>query len=225
MRVLIVDGHVASAGFLRDALLRNGFSVDLVGDGIEGQALALRQDYSLVVLELDLPGLDGRDVLSGLRAAKSTPVIVITSRDSLDEQVFCLQNGADDYMVKPLRLPEFLARANLRMRSHGPAAPDRQQRLSLSDLVLDLSKKRAERAGLRLDLTRQEFVLLKMLLLRQGDIVPRTDLIAQIWNLPCGAPTNVVDVAIRRLRSKLDDPYQARLLHTVRGQGYVLELR
>lgn len=224
MRVLIVDDHVASAGFLRDALLRNGFSVDLASDGLEGQALALRHDYSLVVLELDLPRLEGRDVLSALRALKSTPVIIITSRDSLEDQVFCLQNGADDYLVKPLRLPEFLARANLRMRSHQPTAVDRQ-RLALSDLVLDLSKKRAERAGLRLDLTRQEFVLLKMLLLRQGDVVPRTDMIEQIWNLPCDAPTNVVDVAIRRLRSKLDDPYKSRLLHTVRGQGYVLELR
>lgn len=224
MRVLIVDDHVASAGFLRDALLRNGFSVDLAGDGLEGQALALRHDYSLVVLELDLPGLEGRGVLSALRALKSTPVIIITSRDSLEDQVFCLQNGADDYLVKPLRLPEFLARADLRMRSHRPPAMDRQ-RLALADLVLDLSKKRAERAGLRLDLTRQEFVLLKMLLLHQGDIVLRTDMIEQIWNLPLGAPTNVVDVAIRRLRSKLDDPYQARLLHTVRGQGYVLELR
>lgn len=224
MRVLIVDDHVASAGFLRDALLRNGFSVDLASDGLEGQALALRHDYSLVVLELDLPGLEGRGVLSALRALKSTPVIIITSRDSLEEQVFCLQNGADDYLVKPLRLPEFLARAELRMRRHQPLAMDRQ-RLALSDLVLDLSKKRAERAGLRLDLTRQEFVLLKMLLLRQGHIVPRTDMIEQIWNLPCDAPTNVVDVAIRRLRSKLDDPYKARLLHTVRGLGYVLELR
>lgn len=224
MRVLIVDGHAASAGFLRDALLRSGFSVDLAGDGIEGRALALCRDYSLVVLELDLPGLDGLAVLSGLRAVKNTPVIVITARDSLQEQVLCLQNGADDYLVKPLRLPEFLARAHLRMRSASPPAAERQ-RLALGDLVLDLSKKRAERAGLRLPLTRQEFVLLKLLLLRQGDVVPRADLVEQVWNLPFGAPTNVVDVAIRRLRSKLDDPYEARLLHTVRGQGYVLELR
>lgn len=224
MRVLIVDDQLASAGFLRDALQRSGFSVDLAGDGIEGRALALRQDYSLVVLELDLPGLDGRAVLSALRALKNTPVLVVSSRDSLEDLVYCLQNGADDYLVKPLRLPEFLARAQLRMRCGLPAAMGRQ-RLALSDLVLDLSKKRAERAGLRLDLTRQEFVLLRMLLLRQGDIVARTDLVEQIWNLPQGAPTNVVDVAIRRLRSKLDDPFDVRLLHTVRGQGYVLERR
>jgi two-component system copper resistance phosphate regulon response regulator CusR len=210
MKVLIVDGHPPSAEYLRQGLYQNGFNVDVVHDGIQGRELALCPDYSLVVLELELPSLNGRALLQALRQARSTPAIVVSARDSPEDQVFCLQNGADDYLVKPVALPVFLARARLRMR--GPGS-------------LDLSKKRAERAGHRLDLTRQEFGLLWLLLQRQGEVVTRAELVAQVWSLAPGAPDTVVDVAVCRLRSKLDDPYAAKLLHTVRGMGYLLELR
>lgn len=225
MKVLIVDGNPSAAEYLRQGLSRDGFNVDVAHNGLEAHAMAMHQEYSLVVLEIDLPGMDGRAFLAGLRTlANAPPVIVVTRSDSVEDQVFFLRNGADDYLVKPVRLPEFLARASLRMRD--ARRPHRAaQRLAVGDLVLDLSRKRAERAGLRLDLTRQEFMLLMLLLQRQGDIVPHTDLVEQIWKLPSDAPSNMVDVAVRRLRSKLDDPFAAKLLHTVRGQGYVLELR
>jgi two-component system copper resistance phosphate regulon response regulator CusR len=222
MKVLIVDGHPPSAEYLRQGLYQNGFNVDVVHDGIQGRELALCPDYSLVVLELELPSLNGRALLQALRQARSTPAIVVSARDSPEDQVCCLHNGADDSLVKPVALPVFLARARLRMR--GPGSLD-GVRLTLADLVLDLSKKRAERAGHRLDLTRQEFGLLWLLLQRQGEVVTRAELVAQVWSLAPGAPDTVVDVAVCRLRSKLDDPYAAKLLHTVRGMGYLLELR
>ena len=226
MRVLIVDSEQSDAQVLRQELLRNGFNVDVAGNGLQGRALALRHAYSLVVLALDLPGLDGRALLRGLRALVKTPVVIVTSSDSLEDQVFCLQNGADDYLTKPVRPQEFLARANLRMRSgRRNQAAGTGHKLSLGDLVLDLSKKRAERAGRRLDLTRQEYELLRLMLQHQGSVVERLDLAEQIWKLPGGAQTNVVDVAVSRLRVKLDAPFADKLLHTVRGIGYVLEQR
>ncbi|CAB5720610.1 Probable transcriptional regulatory protein YedW [Delftia tsuruhatensis] len=224
MRVLIVDDHAPSAEYLRQGLSRSGFNVDVACNGRDALGLVLRQEYCLVVLEFEIAGMGGRALLASLREQVGTPVMVVTRSHSLEDQVFCLKNGADDYLVKPVRLPEFLARAGLRMRSTRPPGAG-GPRLTLGDLVLDLSRTRAERAGLRLDLTRQEFMLLMVMLQRQGDVVPRADLVEQIWQVPFDKPTNVVDVAVRRLRSKLDDPFSTKLLHTVRGLGYVLELR
>ena len=222
MKVLIVDAHPPSAHYLCQGLCQDGFNVDVAHDGRQGRDMALSRAYSLVVLDLDLPGLSGREVLQALRRATSTPAIVVAANDSLEDQVFCLQNGADDYLVKPVRLPVFLARARLRMRG---SAGQEGLRLTLADLVLDLSKKRVERAGRRLDLTRQEFAVLWLLLQRQGDVVSRAELVEQVWSLPVDALNNAVDVAVCRLRSKLDDPYAVKLLHTVRGMGYMLALR
>ena len=222
MKVLIVDAHPPSAQYLCQGLGQDGFNVDVAHDGRQGRDMALSRAYSLVVLDLDLPGLSGREVLQALRRATSTPAIVVAANDSLEDQVFCLQHGADDYLVKPIRLPVFLARTRLRMRG---SAGREGMRLTLADLVLDLSKKRVERAGRRLDLTRQEFAVLWLLLQRQGDVVSRAELVEQVWSLPVDALNNAVDVAVCRLRSKLDDPYAVKLLHTVRGMGYMLALR
>ena len=222
MKILIVDAHPPSAQYLCQGLCQDGFNVDVVHDGLQGRNLALSRAYSLLVLDLDLPGQSGRAVLQTLLQAGDTPTIVVTANDSLEDQVFCLQNGADDYLVKPVRLPVFLARARLRMRG---SAGQEGLRLTLADLVLELSKKRVERAGRRLDLTRQEFAVLWLLLQRQGDVVTRAELVQQVWSLPVDALNNVVDVAVCRLRSKLDDPYAVKLLHTVRGMGYLLALR
>lgn len=224
MKVLIVDDQRPFAEYLGQGLTHSGFSVDIAGDGIKGRDWALDRDYSLIVLDLRLPGLDGSGVLKALRRVKSTPVIMVTAMDSLDEKVACLQDGADDYLIKPIAMSEFIARVGLHVRRacvpEGVGA-----KLEIADLVLDLSRKRAERKGQRLDLTRKEFALLMVLLEHPGEIVSRTAIAERVWNMQFDATTNVIDVAIRRLRRKLDDPYASKLLHTVRGLGYVLEER
>lgn len=224
MKVLIVDDQRPYAEYLSQGLMHSGFSVDIASDGMRGRDLALGRDYSLVVLDLRLPGLDGFGVLRALRQVKTTPVIVVTALDSLDEKVLCLQNGADDFLLKPIDMSEFIARVGLQVR-RASVPSGVGAKLELADLVLDLSRKRAERAGQRLDLTRKEFSLLMVLLERPGDIVSRTAIAERVWNMQFDAPTNVIDVAVRRLRRKLDDPYNSKLLHTVRGLGYVLEER
>lgn len=224
MRVLIVEDQSAHAEYLGRGLVHSGFSVDIAADGLRGRDLALGRDYSLVVLDLRLPGLDGFSVLRAVRQAKSTPVIVVTGLDSLEEKVSCLENGADDYLTKPVAMPEFIARVGLHVR-RACLPQGRGAQLQVDDLVLDLARKRAERAGQRLDLSRKEFALLMVLLERPGDIVSRATLSERVWDMQFDATTNVIDVAVRRLRRKLDDPYAHKLLHTVRGLGYVLERR
>jgi two-component system copper resistance phosphate regulon response regulator CusR len=171
-----------------------------------------------------LPGLDGLAVLKAIRQLKNTPVIIVTALDCLDAKLACLENGADDYLLKPIAMSEFLARVGLHVRRacipQGSGA-----RLQLADLVLDLARKRAERSGQRLDLTRKEFALLMVLIEKPGEIVSRALISEHVWNMPFDATANVIEVSVRRLRRKLDDPYQPKLLHTVRGLGYVLELR
>lgn len=224
MRVLIVDDQRAYAEYLCRGLLYSGFGVDIAADGVQGRDLALGRDYSLVVLDLRLPGLDGFSVLQAVRQVKRTPVIVVTGLDSLDEKVSCLENGADDYLTKPIAMSEFIARVGLHVR-RASLPQGSGARLQVDDLVLDLARKRAERSGRRLDLSRKEFALLMALLERPGDVVSRAMLSERVWDMQFDATTNVIDVAVRRLRRKLDDPYDHKLLHTVRGLGYVLERR
>ncbi|GHC92910.1 DNA-binding response regulator [Pseudorhodoferax aquiterrae] len=221
---MIVDDQRSYADYLAQGLVHNGFSVDIAADGVQGRDLALGRDYSLVVLDLRLPGLDGFSVLKAVRQQKATPVIVVTGLDSLDDKVTCLQSGADDYLIKPIAMSEFLARVGLHVR-RGCAPSGSGARLEIADLVLDLSRKRAERSGQRLDLTRKEFALLMVLLEHPGEVVSRDVIAERVWNVQFDATTNIIDVAIRRLRRKLDDPYASKLLHTVRGLGYVLEER
>lgn len=224
MRVLIVDDQRQFAEYLGNGLVQSGFSVEIASDGVQGRDLALGRDYCLVVLDLRLPGMDGFSVLKAIRQVKNVPVIVVSGLDSLDEKVWCLENGADDYLVKPVAMSEFIARVGLHVRR--ACSPEGSgARLQIADLVLDLARKRAERSGQRLDLSRKEFSLLMVLLERPGDIVSRAAISERVWNMQLDATTNVIDVAIRRLRRKLDDPFDHKLLHTVRGLGYVLEQR
>lgn len=224
MKVLIVDDQLTYAQYLGQGLTHNGFGVEYADDGVKGRDLALGRDYCLVVLDLRLPGLDGFAVLKAIRQTKNTPVIVVTGLDSLDDKVACLEAGADDYLLKPIAMSEFLARAGLHVR-RGCLPEGSGARLQVADLVLDLARKRAERAGQRLDLTRKEFCLLMVLLERPGEIVSRALISERVWDMPFDATTNVIDVSVRRLRRKLDDPYPSKLLHTVRGLGYVIEQR
>jgi two-component system, OmpR family, copper resistance phosphate regulon response regulator CusR len=228
MRLLVVEDEVKLAQYLHKGLSENGYVVDVARDGIEGRRLATGGTYDLVLLDVMLPGVDGFDVLAALRAQRRyTPVLMLTARGEVEDRVRGLERGADDYLVKPFAFSEMLARvAALLRRPAGPGAVAQAvTQLRLGDLELDLVARRVTRAQQRLDLTAKEFNLLALLLRRRGQILSRTTLAEQVWDMNFDSDTNVVEVAVRRLRAKLDDPFDAKLLHTVRGMGYVLEER
>jgi two-component system, OmpR family, copper resistance phosphate regulon response regulator CusR len=227
MRILVVEDDPKLADYLHRALGENGYVVDQARDGIEGRRLALDGDYALVVLDIMLPGVDGFGVLKALRERRRTPVLMLTARERVEDRVRGLEAGADDYLVKPFAFSELLARVAALLRRGAPAsAPVASATvLSLADLELDLVSRKATRAGQRLHLTAKEFALLTLLLRRQGQILSRATLAEQVWDMNFDSDTNVVEVAVRRLRAKLDDPFRGKLLHNVRGMGYVLEQR
>jgi two-component system copper resistance phosphate regulon response regulator CusR len=226
MRILIVEDESRLADYLQKGLSENGYVVDTAKDGIEGRHLATEGDYDLVLLDVMLPGLNGFAVLKHLREQKkNTPVLMLTARDKIEDRVHGLQVGADDYLVKPFAFSELLARVQALLRRGGAQNSQDALVLRLADLELDLASRRAIRGGQRLELTAKEFALLTLLLRRQGQILSRTTLAEQVWDMNYDSETNVVEVAVRRLRAKLDDPFDKKLLHTVRGMGYVLESR
>lgn len=204
------------------ALVEIGFVVDIARDGIVGKHMALEGSYDLMLLDVMLPGIDGFGVLQAVREKKDFPIILLTARDTVADRVKGLQMGADDYVVKPFALPELLARVQaLLRRGHVQDLTVMQ----LGDLHLDLVRHRATRSGRRLDLSAQDFKLLAIFLYRQGQVLSRTILAEQVWDINFDCDSNVVDVAVRRLRQKIDDPFPVKLLHTVRGAGYVMETR
>jgi two-component system, OmpR family, copper resistance phosphate regulon response regulator CusR len=227
MRLLVIEDEVKLAQYLHKGLSENGYVVDMAHDGIDGRRLAVGGDYDLVLLDLMLPGVDGFGILSAVRAAKrQLPVLMLTARDKVEDRVRGLEQGADDYLVKPFAFSELLARVGaLLRRGQGSGTVVPTTVLALADLEIDLLSRRATRAGERLDLTAKEFSLLTLLLRRRGQILSRTTLAEQVWDMNFDSDTNVVEVAVRRLRAKLDDPFPSKLLHTVRGMGYVLEER
>lgn len=221
MKILIVEDATKTAAYLSKGLAENGFVVDAAYDGEAGLYLARSAHYDLVVLDVMLPGRDGWSVLSELRrSGNQTPVLFLTARDAVPDRVKGLQLGADDYLVKPFAFSELLARIHTILR-RGPAR--RQQVLRIADLELDLVAYKAVRAGRRLDLTPKEFLLLSLLARRTGEVLSRTLIAEQVWDMNFDSGTNVVDVHVRRLRSKVDDPFEKKLIRTVRGVGYVLE--
>ncbi|WP_295638736.1 heavy metal response regulator transcription factor [uncultured Methylibium sp.] len=223
MRLLVVEDEPKLAEYLRKGLGENGYVVDVAHDGIDGRHLATEGQYDLLVLDVMLPGVDGFGVLDAVRKVRDTPVLMLTARDKIEDRVRGLQGGADDYLIKPFSFSELLARVQALLRRG--RAPQESSTLQLGELELDLLKRKASRASQRLDLTAKEFALLSLLLQRQGQVLSRTVLAEQVWDMNFDSDTNVVEVAVRRLRSKLDDPYATKLLHTVRGMGYVLEQR
>lgn len=200
--------------------------VDVVHSGPEGLHLLLTMEYDLAILDVMLPGVDGFGVLSAARRARAaTPVLFLSARDDIEDRVRGLELGAEDYLVKPYAFSELLARVRVILRRSETSLAQREQsRFQLADLTLDLLKHRACRGGDRLDLTPKEFALLSLLLRRAGEVQTRTAIASQVWDMHFDSGTNVVDVAIRRLRTKIDDPYRLKLLHTVRGVGYVLDI-
>jgi two-component system copper resistance phosphate regulon response regulator CusR len=227
MRILVVEDDPKLADYLHRALGENGYVVDVARDGIDGRRLALDGDYALVVLDIMLPGVDGFGVLKALRERRRTPVLMLTARERVEDRVRGLEAGADDYLVKPFAFSELLARvgALLRRGTTAAAPASTPTVLTLADLELDLVSRKAVRGGQRLHLTAKEFALLTLLMRRQGQILSRSMLAEQVWDMNFDSDTNVVEVAVRRLRAKIDDPFRGKLLHNVRGMGYVLEQR
>nr|MCU0931209.1 response regulator [Serpentinimonas sp.] len=197
MRILLVEDEAKLADYVRRGLTEAGYTVDVARDGIEGKYLALDGDYQLVVLDIMLPGVDGFGVLSALRQKRQTPVLMLTARDRVEDRVHGLEAGADDYLVKPFAFSELLARIGALLRRAPGVSEADSARLSLADLELDLMSRRAWRAGQRLDLTAKEFSLLVLLTRRKGQILSRTTLAEQVWDMNFDSDTNVVEVAIR----------------------------
>jgi two-component system copper resistance phosphate regulon response regulator CusR len=221
VRILIVEDEPKTGDYLRQGLAEAGFVVDLARDGLDGLHLALGGDYDLIVLDVMLPSLDGWGVLQTVRQqGQEMPVLFLTARDQVEDRVRGLELGADDYLVKPFAFSELLARVRTLLRRGKAKEPEV---LRAADLELDLMRRRVLRAGVRIDLTAKEFALLELLLRRQGEVLPRSLIASQVWDMNFDSDTNVIEVAVRRLRAKVDEPFEPRLIRTVRGMGYVLE--
>lgn len=226
MKLLIVEDEAKLAAYLQKGLAEEGFVVDVAGNGIDGLHLAFETDYDLLILDRMLPAMDGLSLLAKLRETKRTPVLVLSARVRMEERVEGLTAGADDYLTKPFAFSELIARVNALIRRARPADVSAGAlQLRLRDLELDLLRRSAMRAGKRLDLTGKEFQLLEFFLRRTGEVVSRSDIAERVWDSSFGGDTNVIDVTVRRLRSKVDVGFDAPLLHTVRGAGYILEDR
>lgn len=226
MKLLVIEDEVKLAEYLRRGLQEAGFVVDLAHNGIDGLHLAMESDYDLIVLDGMLPGLDGLGLLAALRQSKRTRVLMLTARVKVEDRVRGLNSGADDYLVKPFAFSELVARVQALLRREQTAAVTEQcAMLKVADLEVDLLARKASRRGQKLLLTVQEFGLLSLLLRREGQVLSRTEIAAQVWDMNFDSNTNVVDTAVKRLRSKVDAPFDRPLIHTVRGMGYVLEAR
>lgn len=222
MRILVVEDEAKTADYLRKGLGESGYLVEVALNGLDGLHLVQESEFDLIILDVMLPGLDGWQLLQIIRRKWQTPVLFLTARDAVEDRVKGLELGADDYLVKPFSYAELLARVRTLLR-RGP--PREVEQFQIADLHLDLLKRKVTRNGERLSLTNKEFALLHLLLSREGEVLSRALIASHVWQMNFDSDTNVVDVAIRRLRAKVDDPYQAKLIHTVRGIGYLLELQ
>jgi two-component system copper resistance phosphate regulon response regulator CusR len=221
MRLLVIEDEKKAGEYLKKGLEESGFTVDIASNGVDGLHLALEEDYALVVLDVMLPGMDGWAVLKNLRVKKDTPVLFLTAIDEVEERVKGLELGGDDYLVKPFAFVELLARIRTLLRRGPPRDIDH---MHIGDLEIDAVRRRVRRGGQRVDLTPREFSLLQLLGRRRGEVLSRTQIASYVWDMNFDSDTNVVEVAIRRLRAKIDDGHEVKLIHTVRGMGYVLDL-
>jgi two-component system copper resistance phosphate regulon response regulator CusR len=220
MKILIIEDESKTAAYLRKGLVESGFVVDAASDGEEGLHLALENAYDLIVSDVMLPKLDGWTVLTRLRErGAATPVLFLTARDGVPDRVKGLDLGADDYLVKPFAFSELLARIRTLLR-RGNSRP--VETFRVADVEVDVVRRRASRAGRNLNLSPKEFALLSLFVRHPGEVLTRTSIAEQVWDMNFDSDTNVVDVAVRRLRQKIDDPFDAKLIHTVRGAGYVM---
>ncbi len=225
MKLLIIEDELRAAEYLKQGLSENGYVVDLAHNGTDGLHAAANGDHDLIVLDIMLPGIDGFAVLSALRTSKATPVLLLTARGQTDDKVRGFDLGADDYLVKPFQFPELLARIRALLKRNSNRGAAAESLLRLADMEVDPVRHRAVRAGKRIDLSAKEFALLTLLMQRAGQVLSRTQIASLVWDINFDSDTNVVEVAIRRLRAKVDDDFPEKLIHTVRGVGYVLEQR
>ncbi|NMH65003.1 heavy metal response regulator transcription factor [Shewanella salipaludis] len=223
MRILLVEDEKKIGDYLQKGLEEAGFRVQLCRNGLDGYHRAITESFELLILDVMLPDIDGWQLLQQLREAKhTTPVLFLTARDSLEDKVKGLELGADDYLVKPFAFAELLARVrSLLRRGLRQVLPDE---LQVDDLLLDIPRRRASRGNSRIHLTGREFTLLEFLVRHRGEVLPRSLIASQVWDMNFDSDTNVIDVAIRRLRAKIDDPFPTKLIHTVRGMGYRLDI-
>lgn len=221
MKILIIEDEARAGDYLQQGLTEAGFIADLARRGDDGLHLALEGGYDLAIVDVMLPGMDGFRLLETLRREGSdVPVLFLTARDTVEDRVQGLDLGADDYLVKPFAFTELLARVRALVRRGKTPVVDF---LRAGDLVLDPMRRRVHRGSRRIDLTPKEYALLELLLRRQGEVLPRALISSQVWDMNFDSDTNVVEVAVRRLRAKVDDPFESKLIRTVRGMGYVLE--
>ena len=222
MKILIVEDEIKTGEYLRQGFREAGFNADLVRTGVDGLHMAQEGDHDLIILDVMLPGMDGWQVLKSLRRnGQEMPVLFLTAKDHVDDRIKGLELGADDYLVKPFSFAELLARVRtiLRRGRNGTEVTV----LQVADLELELLRRRVIRSGKRIDLTAKEFGLLELLMRRQGEVLPRSLIASQVWDMNFDSDSNVIEVAMRRLRAKVDDAYEVKLIQTVRGMGYVLE--
>ncbi|MFB4390718.1 MULTISPECIES: heavy metal response regulator transcription factor [unclassified Pseudomonas] len=222
MKILIIEDEAKTAAYLANGLTEAGYSVDCAGNGVDGLYMARETAYDLVLLDVMLPEMDGWAVMQRLRSHSRTPVLFLSARGTLEDRLRGLGLGADEYLVKPFSFAELLARIRIILRRE-QLQPDTQS-LCLGDLRVDVDKHRCERDGVRIALTNQEFRLLVCFLQHPEQVLSRTFLASRVWDMNFDSDTNVVDVAVRRLRQKIDDPFPVRLIHTVHGVGYRCEL-
>ena len=222
MRLLIAEDEPKIGIYLQQGLTEAGFNVDRYTSGTEALQHALSEAYDLLILDVMMPGMDGWEVLRRVRlSGKDVPVLFLTARDRVEDRVHGLELGADDYLIKPFAFSELLARVRtLLRRGHGMPS---QTHMKIADLEVDLLKRRAIRAGKRIDLTAKEFALLELLLRRRGEVLPKSLIASQVWDMNFDSDTNVIEVAVRRLRAKIDDGFEVKLIQTSRGMGYMLD--
>jgi two-component system copper resistance phosphate regulon response regulator CusR len=222
MKILVVEDETKTGDYIKQGLTESGFVVELVRAGLDGHHKAMTGDFELVILDVMLPDIDGWKILSSLRESNNhTPVLFLTARDSVKDRVKGLELGADDYLVKPFAFAELLARVRTLLR-RGTSVPSNI--INIADLELDIPSRVATRAGKKISLTTKEFTLLELMVRRQGEVLPRSLIASQVWDMNFDSDTNVIDVAIRRLRAKIDDSFTPKLIQTVRGMGYKLAI-
>ncbi|CAI0908973.1 MULTISPECIES: heavy metal response regulator transcription factor [Serratia] len=222
MRILVVEDDIGTGDYLKKGLGEAGYGVDLARNGTDGLFRALEQDYDAIVLDVMLPGLDGWQIIEVLRKKSDVPILFLTARDGVQDRIHGLELGADDYLIKPFSFTELVLRLRTLLR-RGPARE--ADHYAIADLQLDVLRRRAVRQNQVIPLTNKEFMLLHLLVRREGEVLSRTQIASQVWDMNFDSDTNVVDVAIKRLRAKIDRPFDVKLIHSVRGIGYVCEPR